>query len=147
MRAHAVHSLERYRRHLLAVIVSAHRQHCRRVLDPLLLHGPCVTHTLARTVHFAAAQFTAVVNQFPPSLDTIIIIMLLLFQKRRVSIVPMKYNLTVAAFCPESKGFRVFPPDYITILLTIMILNHYYFIIMHHMSATVGGSAHSMNIF
>lgn len=63
MRAHAVHSLERRRRHLLAVIVSAHRQY-RRVLDPLLLHAD-VCHTQARAALFAAAQLTAD-DQFPP---------------------------------------------------------------------------------
>jgi len=88
----------------------------------------------------------------PPSLETIIIIyliLLLLFQKRRAytpnmclySVVPAKYNLTVAAFCPESKGFRFFPPDY------IIILNHYYLLSCRHMSATVGGSAHFNEYF
>lgn len=59
MRAHAVHSLERRRHLLLAVIVSAHRQHrCPRP-RPVIITRTCVTHTSARAAHFAAAQFTA----------------------------------------------------------------------------------------
>lgn len=124
MRAHAVHSLERCRRHLLAVIVSAHRQHCRRVLDPLLLHGR-VSHThsrVRRTLRRPSLPPWATI----PSLhgydnnnnnnNVIIIPETASVHTKYVSMVPMKYNLTVAAFCSESKGFCFFPPDYITIL-------------------------------
>uniref|UniRef100_A0A2S2NBT1 Uncharacterized protein n=1 Tax=Schizaphis graminum TaxID=13262 RepID=A0A2S2NBT1_SCHGA len=114
MRAHAVHSLERRRcRHLLlAVIVSAHRQHRCRVLDPLLLHVR-VSHTHTRVCGALCCgpvhrQRRRPVSHPPEDDDdddnnNNIIIIRKTTTTKCVSVVLMKYNnLTDAAFFPVS---------------------------------------------